>query len=92
MSGPQRAQRRKHVPIRSCVVCREKGDKRTLTRIVRTEQGVEVDPGGKLDGRGAYLCERESCWERAVTTDVLNKALRTTLTDQDRERLRQATH
>jgi predicted RNA-binding protein YlxR (DUF448 family) len=79
----------KRVPIRTCVVCREKAGKRELIRVVRTEEGVMIDPSGKLHGRGAYLCERQSCWERAVTTDVLNKALRTMLTAEDRERLRQ---
>jgi hypothetical protein len=78
----------KKVPIRTCVVCREKAGKRELFRIVRTERGVMVDPTGKLHGRGAYLCERPGCWERARTTDVLNKALRTMLTAEDRERLR----
>lgn len=81
----------KHVPVRTCVVCRERDNKRTLTRVVRTEHGVQVDPSGKMNGRGAYLCDRESCWERAVSTDVLSRALRTTLTAEDRERLKQAT-
>jgi predicted RNA-binding protein YlxR (DUF448 family) len=80
----------KHVPVRTCVVCRDKAGKRTLTRVVRTDQGVIVDPTGKLNGRGAYLCDRASCWERAVNSDVLAKALRAPLTEQDRERLRQA--
>jgi uncharacterized protein len=83
-------QRHKHVPMRTCVVCREKAGKRMFTRVVRTAEGVQVDPTGKLNGRGAYLCEQASCWERALTTDVLNKALRTRLTDEDRERLRLA--
>lgn len=80
----------KHVPTRTCVVCRNKAGKRTLVRVVRTEQGLQVDPSGKLNGRGAYLCERESCWDTAVKTDLLGKALRMTLTEADRERLRQA--
>jgi hypothetical protein len=75
------------VPIRTCVVCREKAGKRTLVRIVRTEHGIMVDPGGKMNGRGAYLCERPECWERAMNTDVLAKALKTMLTSEDRERL-----
>jgi predicted RNA-binding protein YlxR (DUF448 family) len=49
-----------------------------------------IDPSGKRNGRGAYLCDDRKCWERALSSDILNKALRTTLTDQDRERLRQA--
>lgn len=81
---------RRHVPIRTCVVCREKAGKREFVRVVRTEQGVQVDPTGKMNGRGAYLCERESCWEAAVKTDILAKALRTSLTEADRERLRRA--
>lgn len=81
---------RKRVPVRMCVVCRDKAGKRQLTRIVRTEQGLQVDPGGKMNGRGAYLCDRVSCWETAVKTDLLAKALRMPLTDDDRERLRRA--
>lgn len=84
------APRRKHVPLRTCVVCRDKTEKKTLVRVVRTDSGVQIDQSGKMNGRGAYLCERESCWQRAVTTDVLAKALRTTLTVDDRERLRMA--
>ena len=80
----------KHVPVRTCIVCREKAGKRTLTRVVRTVNGLVVDPSGKLSGRGAYLCDRESCWETAVKTDILAKALRTPLTDDDRDRLRSA--
>jgi uncharacterized protein len=81
---------RKHIPVRTCVACREKETKRQLTRVVRTETGVQIDPTGKMNGRGAYLCDKASCWERAVKTDLLNKALRTTLTDGDRQRLQQA--
>lgn len=86
----QRAQRPKHVPVRTCVVCREKAGKRTLTRVVRTAQGVQVDPTGKQDGRGAYLCDQPSCWDRAITGDALAKALRVSLTADDRARLQQA--
>jgi len=80
----------RHIPVRTCVVCREKAGKRTLVRVVRTDVGVRVDPSGKLNGRGAYLCERESCWDRALTSDILNKALRIILTAEDRDYLRQA--
>jgi predicted RNA-binding protein YlxR (DUF448 family) len=84
------ARHAKHVPIRTCVVCRQKAGKRQLTRVVRTPQGIQIDPTGKLAGRGAYLCDQESCWERAVNTDVLSNALKTSLTNEDRDRLRQA--
>ena len=84
------AQRHKNVPMRTCVVCRDKTGKRQLVRVVRSADGVQVDPSGKLNGRGAYLCERAECWQRAIMSDVLAKALRVTLTAEDRERLKMA--
>jgi predicted RNA-binding protein YlxR (DUF448 family) len=53
--------------------------KRALIRLVRSAEGVVVDPSGKKSGRGAYLHDRRNCWERA---------LRTTLSEEERERLR----
>ena len=56
----------RRVPQRMCVVCREVQGKRALIRIVRTPtEGVLADPTGKRAGRGAYLCQRPSSWERA---------------------------
>ena len=40
--------------------------KRSLIRIVHGPQGVQVDPTGKLAGRGAYLHDQRSCWEKAL--------------------------
>lgn len=81
--------RLKHVPQRMCVVCRDKDAKRSLTRLVRTADGsVVIDGSGKLSGRGAYICDREGCWERALKSDVLEKALRAQFSAEDRERLR----
>jgi predicted RNA-binding protein YlxR (DUF448 family) len=81
---------RKSIPQRSCVVCREKRDKRALTRIVMTDNGIQLDPTGKMHGRGAYLCEQAKCWDRAARSAVLDKALRAELSDEDRSRLLEA--
>ena len=77
------------MPQRTCVICGQKRDKRSLTRVVGTEEGLQVDPTGKMKGRGAYLCEQDTCWERAMRGPALGKALRMTLTDEDRRRLQQ---
>ena len=80
--------RPKHVPQRMCVACREHAAKRTLTRVVRTPEGtVAIDPTGKRNGRGAYLCERPACWESAVRTGGLARALKRTLEPGPAERL-----
>lgn len=60
--------------------------KRSLIRIVRSPQGILVDPTGKLPGRGAYLHDRRSCWERGLK-GALGNALKTELSTEDRNRL-----
>ena len=79
----------KRHPQRTCVVCREKKDKRALTRLVLTDTGLQIDESGKMRGRGAYLCDNPDCWERAVSSSVLAKALRAELSNDDRINLRQ---
>ncbi len=79
----------KHIPQRTCVGCRTSSAKREFVRVVRTPEGaVEVDPGGKRAGRGAYLCAQRSCWDEALKKDRLAQALRTTISPGDREELR----
>ncbi len=75
--GKKKPRRQKHVPQRTCVACLQKKDKRLLTRIVRTsDQGVVVDPTGKRNGRGAYLCDQYICWEKVLNNiRLLNKVL-----------------
>jgi predicted RNA-binding protein YlxR (DUF448 family) len=41
-------------------------DKQTMTRIVRTDTGIQIDPSGKLPGRGAYLHNLKPCWLAAA--------------------------
>jgi len=79
----------KQHPQRTCVVCRTKQDKRDLTRLVLAETGLCVDVKGKMNGRGAYLCDNPDCWERAMSQSILAKALRAELNDDDRNYLRQ---
>jgi predicted RNA-binding protein YlxR (DUF448 family) len=57
-----------------------------MVRIVRTAEGVLVDPTGKLAGRGAYLHDRRECWERGLKGGLAH-ALKAELTAADRERL-----
>lgn len=58
-----------------------------MTRLVRTEAGVVVDPTGKLAGRGAYLHAYRECWELALRGNRIEQALRTRLSQEDRRRL-----
>lgn len=64
------------IPLRSCVVTKERLPKQELLRIVRTPQGdVVVDLGGKLNGRGAYIKKDLEVLEKAKKSKILEKRL-----------------
>ncbi len=68
--------RQKHIPERSCCVCRVKSDKHKLIRIVRSPDGLAViDVAGKLPGRGVYICPDDECITLAEKSGALNRAL-----------------
>lgn len=72
--------RARHVPMRTCVGCRQVRAKREMMRVVRAPDGsVHVDPTGKRSGRGAYLCPREECLEAARKGHQLERALECTM-------------
>ena len=60
--------------------------KRTLIRIVRTPEGALIDQHGKINGRGAYLHDKRSCWQAGLQ-GALQRALKTELTDENRAHL-----
>jgi predicted RNA-binding protein YlxR (DUF448 family) len=62
-------------------------EKKKLIRLVRTDEGVVIDLSGKLAGRGAYLHDNRSCWEKALKGSLAN-ALKIELTEKDRDVLR----
>jgi len=92
MSKKKKPIRPRHVPQRTCFVCREKRDKRQLTRLVRTPDGtVLIDPTGKQNGRGAYLCDQVDCWDKVLSNGrLLDQALKTSVSPDDLAAL--ATH
>ncbi|HNZ15642.1 MAG: YlxR family protein [Anaerolineaceae bacterium] len=81
------ARKVKHVPQRTCVGCKQVLPKRQLTRVVRSSEGVMIDPSGKLPGRGAYLHDLKSCWVKALKGSLAH-ALRTSIQEQDLVALR----
>jgi predicted RNA-binding protein YlxR (DUF448 family) len=82
----KRVRKPKHIPQRTCVGCNQVLAKRALIRIVRTEEGVKIDPTGKHPGRGAYLHELRSCWQVGINKSLAH-SLRTPLTPDDIDHL-----
>ena len=65
-------------PMREGVGCREMKAKRELIRVIKTSDNqVLVDATGKKNGRGAYLCPRRECLEKAVKNKGLERSLKT---------------
>ena len=70
--------RKKHVPMRTCVGCRQTKPKRDLIRVVRDPEGkVALDVTGKRSGRGVYICPSIECLEKAMRGRQLERSLET---------------
>lgn len=66
----------KKIPMRSCIVTKEKLPKKELIRIVRTPDGnVIIDESGKSNGRGAYLKRDLEVIKKAQKSKALDRAL-----------------
>lgn len=79
----------KREPLRTCVACRQVKTKRELVRLVRTANGtIEVDETGKTKGRGAYICRKAACWEQALEGNRLEHTFRSTVKQDNRDRLK----
>lgn len=79
----------KKVPMRSCVVTKEKYPKRELIRVVRTPEGkVIVDKTSKANGRGAYLKKDLEVIEKAYKNKILDRILEVNVNDEVFDELR----
>ena len=72
----------KKIPLRSCVVTKEKLPKKDLLRIVRTPEGsVIVDLSGKANGRGAYIKKDLEVLNKARKSKILERRLECVISD-----------
>ncbi len=87
-ANKQQPKRQKHQPLRTCVACRDTKTKRELLRVVRTPDGhVLIDASGKKSGRGAYLCAKLSCWQKALKEKRLEQQFEIEISEEDRKGL-----
>lgn len=72
----------KKIPLRTCVVTKEKCEKRDLLRVVRTpEKTVIYDKTGKSNGKGAYLKKDINVINKAKQTKILDRVLEVKVDD-----------
>ena len=78
----------KKIPQRQCMGCRERKAKKELIRVVRGTDGVvSPDFGGKLNGRGAYVCPDPECLKKARKAKSLERSLETPIPEEVYDRL-----
>ena len=78
----------KKIPQRQCMGCRERKTKREMIRVVRGTDGtVSLDFGGKLNGRGAYICPDPECLKKARKAKSLERSLEVPIPDEVYDRL-----
>ena len=81
--------KQRKIPLRTCVVTKEKYEKKELIRVVKNNEGkVFVDTTGKANGRGAYIKKDLEVLEKAKTSKALDKHLETTISDEIYEELK----
>ena len=79
----------KKIPQRQCMGCRARKAKREMIRIVRGTAGnVSLDFGGKMNGRGAYICPNPDCLAKAIRSKALDRSLEVTIPETVYDRLR----
>jgi predicted RNA-binding protein YlxR (DUF448 family) len=62
----------------------ESKPKKELVRIVASKEGdVRLDPSGKANGRGAYLCPNTECLAKAKKKNAFSRNLNISVKEQD---------
>lgn len=73
----------KKIPLRMCVVTKNREEKRNLLRIVKTKDGeILVDTTGKLNGKGAYITKSPEVLALARKNKALDRALNTEISEE----------
>jgi predicted RNA-binding protein YlxR (DUF448 family) len=79
----------KKIPMRTCVITKEKLEKKELIRVVRTpEKEVIVDLTGRANGKGAYLKHDLEVINKAEKSKVLDRVLEVSVPESIYEELR----
>lgn len=81
-------QKVKKIPTRQCLGCNEHRPKRELLRVVRSPEGeIALDFGGKMSGRGAYICPRLMCLKKARKSRRIDRSLECSVPEEIYDRM-----
>ena len=81
--------KQKKIPMRTCVITKEKYPKKELIRIVKNKNNeISVDRTGKKEGRGAYICDDVNCLDKLIKSKRLERVFEMSISDEIYESLR----
>lgn len=70
----------KKIPMRQCVGCHNMVSKKELIRVIKSSEGeIQLDASGKKNGRGAYICRKKECLEKAIKSHSLERSLKVSI-------------
>lgn len=73
----------KQIPLRQCIGCRQMKAKSDLVRIIKTpDNQICLDKTGKMNGRGAYICLDNDCYNKAVKSKGIERSLKMAIPDE----------
>ncbi|MBO5409380.1 MAG: YlxR family protein [Clostridia bacterium] len=79
----------KYIPHRKCIACQSIRPKHELVRIAKLPDGTYLlDLEHQLDGRGAYVCNKQECIEQAMKKNALHRSFKTKVLDECYEELK----
>lgn len=80
----------KKIPLRQCLGCHEMIAKNELIRIVKDkDDNFAIDLTGKMNGRGAYICRKPLCLEKAIKSKALERSFRMKIPDEVYNKLKE---
>jgi uncharacterized protein len=83
----------KPIPIRTCLITREKLPKESLLRIVKSKDNtITFDPTGKMNGRGAYIKKDVVIIKKAQQKKILSRHFNLEITKEFYELLEEMCH
>ncbi|MGN0464001.1 MAG: RNase P modulator RnpM [Acutalibacteraceae bacterium] len=89
--------KQKKIPQRKCMGCGEMFNKNELVRVVKSrikdadgeQYEISLDLTGKKSGRGAYVCKKSECLQKARKARRLERSLDCTIPDEVYDRMEQ---
>jgi len=79
----------KKIPERMCLGCRKMKPKKELIRVVKSPSAeISLDLGGKMSGRGAYVCRDNDCFNKVIKSNALSRAFKAQVPDEVKNELK----